>query len=358
MYVHRPDGEIPALSDSDSKSYLQLLDWGAALFDRADFAFAASRGDKGTPPKSQHRIFADGGYAILRSPWRRGKPFKDAHFLVFDCGPVGAGNHGHLDALSIELAAYGRPLVVDPGRYTYDEQGGYNWRAHFRGTSAHNTVTVNGCDQAIYRQSGARRKIFEPHPRCSLQASELSENLAYLHGVVHGSNYRAVHHRHIWFVDNSYWLVLDRLIAAEQHKYELRFQLTANALGALKFFLNESATEVLGPGLSLFIVQPLPWVEQETAFVSTCYGVKETAPRICAQANAADYSFLSVLYPTRNSTPEIRSQVSGKSETSVWIDHPGRSDHWQWCADSGLMLRRSVEGVQSWRMSKAVRHGQ
>ena len=73
---------------------------------------------------------------------------------MFDCGPLGEGNHGHFDALSFELAAHGRSLVVDPGRYTYSEAvdaiDGVNWRPHFRGTAAHNTVCVDGRSQTRY----------------------------------------------------------------------------------------------------------------------------------------------------------------------------------------------------------------
>ncbi len=58
----------------------------------------------------------------------------DGQYLVFDCGALGEGNHGHLDCLSFELAAFGRSLIVDPGRYTYFEGGPMNERAAFRGT--------------------------------------------------------------------------------------------------------------------------------------------------------------------------------------------------------------------------------
>jgi hypothetical protein len=39
---------------------------------------------------------------------------------------------------------------VDPGRYTYSEAGEVNWRVHFRGTAAHNTVCVDGRNQTRY----------------------------------------------------------------------------------------------------------------------------------------------------------------------------------------------------------------
>src|SRR5439155_27302958 len=47
-------------------------------------------------------------FRSLRSGWGNGlEPFEDERYLVFDCGPLGRGNHGHLDLLSFEMAAYG-----------------------------------------------------------------------------------------------------------------------------------------------------------------------------------------------------------------------------------------------------------
>lgn len=87
--------------------------------------------------------FADAGYTVIRS--RNSEEFT----LLFDHGPLGMAPsyaHGHADALSITLSAHGRDLLIDPGTYAYT--GAPEWRAYFRGSRAHNTVTVDGRDQA------------------------------------------------------------------------------------------------------------------------------------------------------------------------------------------------------------------
>ena len=78
-------------------------------------------------------------------------------------GPLGDGGHGHYDQLAVELYANGQPLVVDPGRYTYAEEPG-GWRRWFKGTAAHNTVTVDELDQTPYR----RGKPKGPHSQARL----------------------------------------------------------------------------------------------------------------------------------------------------------------------------------------------
>jgi len=71
-----------------------------------------------------------------------------AQRLVVDAGSLGSGRagHGHADALSVQLQVGGHPLLIDPGTSAY--AGINNDRDSFRGTAAHNTVQVDGLNQA------------------------------------------------------------------------------------------------------------------------------------------------------------------------------------------------------------------
>lgn len=86
--------------------------------------------------------YPDGGYHILRDE-------QSDLFMVIDSGPLGYGPlaaHGHSDALSIYLTLNGREFLIDPGTYVYGADS--FWRSYFKGTSAHNTVRVDGQDQS------------------------------------------------------------------------------------------------------------------------------------------------------------------------------------------------------------------
>jgi hypothetical protein len=61
-------------------------------------------------------------------------------------GPATAG-HSHSDVLSFVCRRGGTELLVDSGAYTY--LAGPEWRDRFRGSAAHNTVRVDGKDQAV-----------------------------------------------------------------------------------------------------------------------------------------------------------------------------------------------------------------
>src|SRR5207249_6082019 len=91
------------------------------------------------------REFADGGYYIL------GERFEtpDEVRLIVDAGPIGyqaIAAHGHADALAFTLSLGGKEFLVDPGTFAYHTEP--LWRAYFRGTSAHNTVRIDGEDQS------------------------------------------------------------------------------------------------------------------------------------------------------------------------------------------------------------------
>lgn len=70
-------------------------------------------------------------------------------YLHFDAAPLGflsIAAHGHADALSFILHVDGFPVMVDSGTFTYHTHK--EWRKYFMGTIAHNTIRINGMNQA------------------------------------------------------------------------------------------------------------------------------------------------------------------------------------------------------------------
>jgi heparinase II/III-like protein len=107
-------------------------------------------------PSEGLSVFPDSGFVVVREA---------GMWLAFRCGPASPTflpAHAHADALSFQLWWDGRPVVVDPGTYTY-EPG--EERDRLRSTRAHSTVTVDGRDQ--FRVWGAFRS--GPLPKVSLR---------------------------------------------------------------------------------------------------------------------------------------------------------------------------------------------
>jgi len=170
-------GHVPMLGDADDGyvtrlsqergfcPYHSLLATGAVLFNRSDFKtksatlddktrwllgaraepdFFALKQDSSALPV--RRAFPEGGYYILGCEF---ETEQEIHMVV-DAGPLGylsIAAHGHADALALTLSVGGREFLIDPGTYAYHTNK--TWRNYFRGTSAHNTVVIDGENQSV-----------------------------------------------------------------------------------------------------------------------------------------------------------------------------------------------------------------
>jgi heparinase II/III-like protein len=307
-WVHRPDGVIPSLSDGDSGSFLDLLIQGHELYGDPEMLYVATAGRQGRAPADRLRAFETAGYYILRSGWGPRDRYADERYLIFDCGPLGAGNHGHLDLLHFEAYAYGRPLIVDPGRYTYHEGDDPNWRAVFRGSGYHNTVTVDGRNQVRYQFDKTRFKIRGPEPGRELRSFFSGDDIDCIHGVCRSHEYEAVHERRIVFVRGEYWIVTDLLTASEPHDYDVWFHLSPEAQGRVAI----SGDRVAAP--FLVIAQPHGSetdVSLAPGFVSPIYGIKQSAPIVRFHRRARNTVFHTVLVPHRGVQPHVAVQSCG-----------------------------------------------
>lgn len=238
--LQRPDGTMPMIGDGDEGKAIALrqpspwdfrayLAIGATLYARADLRRAAGP----FPPDAAWLVGVSGwdaydrlsaaggtvgpaalresGYVVLADP------AEPAHALLFDAGPIADGvpfddrpsaAHGHADALSFEWTAFGSPILVDPGFFTYN--GDAAWHRYFRETEAHNSLVVNGTSQATFRG----RLTWSGAPRVRLHRCDASPGFAYTEGS-HDAYERLRpalrYRRSILYVAPDYWLVRDEL---------------------------------------------------------------------------------------------------------------------------------------------------
>src|ERR1019366_289283 len=242
MDLTRPDGTLPSLGDDDGGGALALdkrdyhsfqdgLCLGAILYRRGDFehqagafceealwmlgedAWEVYRQLESREPTESEAYYPCAGYLVQRSGWG---PL-DSH-LVFDCGGLGmlTGAHAHADTLSVTLFSRGQELLVDPGTFVYN--GAPEWRSYFRSTRAHNTVGIDGRDQA------EQRGTF--HWKTELTAQAAMEftlpGADYVEGE-HGGYRRmpqeVIHRRRLLFVPPESWIVVDDFRGSGAHTF-------------------------------------------------------------------------------------------------------------------------------------------
>jgi uncharacterized heparinase superfamily protein len=188
---------------------LQRPDGAPALFN--DGTVDVPRLDLPAPPEGM-AVFPDAGFVVVRD---------GPLWLAFRCGqaaPAFLPAHAHADALSFQLWWRGRPVVVDPGTYTYEPGADRDW---FRGTRAHSTIAVDGRNQ--FRLWGAFRS--GPLPRVSLR---YAREQAVEASVVLPGRVRQVR-RIEW--GGGEVLVLDQIEGKGRHRVESRVVLSPDRPG-------------------------------------------------------------------------------------------------------------------------------
>ena len=281
----------------------------------------------GWPPS---RAFDASGYAVMRSDWHA-----EAHQLIFDAGPLGcpvSGAHGHADLLSIQCSAFGEEYLIDPGTYCYTPQP--EWRNHFRSTAAHNTIRVDGQEQAL----PAGPFSWQMRPAAALRTWESTPGHDFAEATHEG--YARLpqpvrHRRRVLFVKPRGWVVVDDLTGEGQHAIELRFHFSPRAvrLVAPGWVRAEGSgrrglwLRTIAPGDLAAEIREGQRVPID-GWVSPGYGVRQPAPVVIFSVTAAmPLRLATVILPveTMAETPpdlEVGSELAGAIMTLTLPDDP------------------------------------
>ena len=196
-------GRLPAIGDNDN---------GYAIAPGV-----APLRHKGEKPAKDLTIFAKSGYTVLRGS-------RDLVFTL-DHGPLGMAplyNHGHADALSVTLNINGAQILIDPGTYRYN--GVPEWRRYFKGTRAHNTVTVDGRDQANQETGFIWSRAYNARLIKHKQTDEGLYLQASHDGYTQPQN-PVTHFRALaWFPDEGF-IIKDRFEGTGDHEFEITYHI-------------------------------------------------------------------------------------------------------------------------------------
>jgi len=227
-YLHAlmgPAGELPLIGDDDGGRlfypYGDRMQFGRAtlatcaeLFDRPEWMRStedlacqaawwlgetAEAGRRNRLPHHSYHshhseLFADAGVAVMAAG--------DVS-LVIKAGPFGegSGGHSHSDVLSVVARLGNREILIDSGTYTYVADPGE--RNRFRGSGAHNTVRIDGRDQAT--PSGPFR--WTDHPATTIHQWSSTPDRDYLDAACAYAGF--THRRRVMFLKPAVLVVLD-----------------------------------------------------------------------------------------------------------------------------------------------------
>ena len=243
-------GQVPQWGGGDNRPLLGLdltsgvcpyhsrLATGALLFGRADLARKAGAVDRRSrwllgdercqgfdnlllraEQATRNTDFPAGGVYVLGACLDSSDEIR----VVLDAGPLGGpglASYAHADALAFTLSVGGRPFLVDPGVGSLHQAA---LRDGFRGTAMHNTLCVEGKDQAVV----AGRFLWSRRYAC--RVLERRANLAQEQLIAEHDGYRHLPghplHRRSWSLNRQARLltVRDQLMGSRGHEVKLHW---------------------------------------------------------------------------------------------------------------------------------------
>jgi hypothetical protein len=218
------------------------------------------------PPDMKSSALEASGMYLLNSE-------KPAAQLVVDCGPMGVhtGGHAHADALSVTLRS-SHDLLIDPGTCEYVGESGD--RDLFRGTAMHNTLRVDGLDQAEPASAFSWKKLINSKTERWIQAKSF-DLLAARHDGYERLSSPVTHRRWVVSLKNGMYLVRDRAEGTGRHRLEIAWH-----LGPEMQMVEENVFRARGAsqGLAIIPSEGLGWAQEVSKQTwSPVYGQKSPA---------------------------------------------------------------------------------
>lgn len=197
--------------------------FGGLLPDHGHDLLPAYRRLAASHPGGADTALAKSGLYVMRQDWT---PLADCMALTAGITGPRATSHKHADLLSFELYSRGRRILVDngyglPGEEREDDVGRM-WRV---GSSAHNTVTVDGAESVKILGEFVYGQTVIP----VVDKWTSSGDYAYFSSVHEGylrlENAVSAVRRKVFYLRGRYWILIDRFTtgAEAEHEYQLHF---------------------------------------------------------------------------------------------------------------------------------------
>ncbi|MGE6355919.1 heparin-sulfate lyase HepC [Flavobacterium sp. NPDC079362] len=290
-----PDYNCPMFGDTwvvdKNVRIKQFAAWSKMFPDDGLIQYYATEGKSGKLPDYLSNGFPNGGFYTFRNGWN-----DKATIMVVKAGPP-AEFHAQPDNGTFELWIKGRNFTPDSGCYIYSGDAEVtkmrNW---YRQTRVHSTLTLNNENMIITKAEQNKWKT--------------SKNLDIL--TYTNPSYKDLNHqRTVLFVDQKYFIIIDKAIGKATGNLGAHFQLKEDSKPVFDKTNNKVYT-TYEDGNNL-LIQSLNTdkvtLNEEEGKVSYSYAKEIARPAFVfekAKKDAATQQFINILYPFEgNKTPEI-----------------------------------------------------
>ena len=295
----------------------------AELTGRDDFLYFATGRAQGRPPSEKSYIMKESGYYVYRSGWSA----NDSYFLItgLQVERGSLAHHTQRDALHLELAINGHDVLVDTGRFVYDNSSWLDWAAYFQSTRAHNTIGVDGLDMGSLPDTpptvrGIRSYCHRADDNTNLACVDLSHNgWSFLDEPV-------FHRRRVLWLKPDIWLVDDMVTGSGTHDFALCFNFAEGTLDAVGDSLTHrfktrdtviTCQPLITEGLSAEVFEGSE--DPKAGWISYGYSIKHPIPQLMfTRTGSTPQRFITAFFPKEVAAIEsVQHGRSGEIEVVI-----------------------------------------
>lgn len=316
MNVCFPDYTNPCFSDAkrgNPKNELQnYREWAKLFPNNQQIRYFATQSKEGKAPANLSKGFTTSGFFTFRNGWQQ-----DATAMVVKAGPKGEW-HSQPDNGTFELWFNGKNLFPDSGSYIY---GGspevMKQRDWFRQTAVHNTLTL---DNKNLETTQSVTRLWQPEGNVQVLVTE-------------NPSYKDLKHRRsIFFVDNSYFVIVDEAIGKAEGTINLHYQLCDGKVDIDKKECRITTSYNGNSNLVLqcFASKPIETTEEE-GWYSLAYRQRTERPSIAFNTKKEKEDvirYISVLHPLNKNgkamTIAARYKSSSENQMEIEVEVNGK----------------------------------
>ncbi len=314
-----PDYSNPCFSDAVLTGKQPTINyykkWSVLFPDNQAIRYFATEGKEGKRPDYLSKGFTTSGFFIFRNSWE-----PDAIQMVVKAGPKGEW-HCQPDNGTFELWFNGKNLFPDSGSYVFagDEEV-MRLRNWFRATAVHNTLTL---DNRTIEVTESVTKLWQPEGNTQILVTE-------------NPGYKELKHRRsVFFVDNSFFVIVDEAIGKARGTVNLHYQLCEGetALDSPKMSITTALENKSNVKLQCFSTDKMKVVKEE-GWYSTAYRQRSERPAIAFNIEKKDdkpVRYITVIYPfkDKNNKDKFNARFKNKkfneNELEIEVKVNGKS---------------------------------
>ncbi len=204
--------------------FRQMAEWTG----RGDFLWAATARAQGHPPIERNFSMKEAGIHIMRTGWGPDDSYMHVHGVQLERGEK--STHSHNDTGHLELQIAGEDILIDGGRYIYNQSIWRDWRHYFTGALAHNTLYMDdltmGAVPNVSRVRGVRLFLHRFEENAQFAVIDVSHN-----GYVFTDD-PVCHRRTVVRLEQDVYVIFDRVtgLGLQPHDFRLTWQFAPGQL--------------------------------------------------------------------------------------------------------------------------------